>query len=438
MRRTWPARRRSSALTALLVGLIGLINTACIVFSPLSDTPGPATATPSPGRTPPSGPAQSPPPATLPPGTPSAGPPFPAPIAGQAVYDFAAVLSPEAESEADDLIDTIQGKSGTEIVVYTQYKPDADERSTADDAFTLITDWAIGEPDGDGMVVFWNVTRLDCKVGVPGNGEIQLYAAPGSVERLSKERRQQIFDQDMLPWLRYCAEDDALLAGLETIDELLGVPPTPAPTPSPTPMPTPSGPATGACADPTYTLDDTYWPNGYAWWFDDDSVPQEYDRDLVLEVVKRAFDNITSARNDCGLPDNVTATSDYRGITSDDACQGTTFRNVVGFGKLPRSSDILAYMCPFYSTSGNVPYAHIPINSNVDWSLRPRTCSFGEWDLETTLTHEVGHVFGLGHVGERRHGDLTMSTISNGACDTEELTLGLGDILGLEELYGPP
>ena len=353
------------------------------------------------------------------------------------MYDFAEVLSPDAESDASNLIATIQGKTGTEIVVYTQYKPDSDEGSTEDDAAALIADWAIGEPGADGMVVFWNVTRLECKVGVP-NRQIQLYAAPGVVERLSKEERKQIFDQDMLPWLRYCDEDHGLLAGLEAVDELLGVEPTPSPTPMPTPLPTPDGPAKGACADPTYTLDDTFWPNGYEWYFDDDSVPQEYDRDLVLEVVKRAFDNITSARNDCGLPDNVTATSLYRGITSDDACQGTTFRNVVGFGKLPRASDILAYVCPFYSPSGEVPYAHILVNSNVDWSLRSGTCSGREWDLETTLTHEVGHVFGLGHVGERRHGDLTMSTIANGACDTEELTLGLGDILGLEELYRSP
>jgi hypothetical protein len=346
------------------------------------------------------------------------------------VYDFAAVLSPDTESDAANLIATIEQNTGAEIVVYTQYKPDSDGDSTEQDAAALIAEWAIGGAGQDGMVVFWNATRRDCKVGVSGNGQIQLYAAPGFVERLSNEERQQLFDQDMLPWLRYCDEDQALVAGLEAIDELLGV--------APTPVPTPAEPATGACADPTYSLNDLFWPDGYEFYLDEGSVPDKYDKDEVLAVIKQAFDNITSARNDCGLPDNVGATWHYRGHTTEDACPDTTFQNVVGVGKLPRSSGVLAVMCP-YGDPDEVPaYAHILINLNVAWSLSPETCTRRQQDLETTLTHEVGHVFGLGHVGERRHGDLTMSPVSNGACDTEELSLGLGDVLGLEELYGSP
>jgi hypothetical protein len=44
----------------------------------------------------------------------------------------------------------------------------------------------------------------------------------------------------------------------------------------------------------------------------------------------------------------------------------------------------------------------------------------------------------LGHVNERRHVDLTMITRSNGPCTADEITLGLGDVLALEELYGQP
>jgi hypothetical protein len=75
------------------------------------------------------------------------------------------------------------------------------------------------------------------------------------------------------------------------------------------------------------------------------------------------------------------------------------------------------------------------INSDIDWALSEESCRRGEELLEATITHEFGHIFGLSHVSERTHGDLTMSPTSNGPCVADEITLGLGDVLGLEELY---
>ena len=50
----------------------------------------------------------------------AAGPPFPEPVDGQAVYDTAGILSPAAIASAEATIDTIEERTGAEIVVYSQ------------------------------------------------------------------------------------------------------------------------------------------------------------------------------------------------------------------------------------------------------------------------------------------------------------------------------
>ena len=51
------------------------------------------------------------------------------------------------------------------------------------------------------------------------------------------------------------------------------------------------------------------------------------------------------------------------------------------------------------------------------------------------MTHERGHTFGLNHVAETGHGNLTMSPLINGPCQINERTLGRGDVLGLDRKY---
>ena len=77
--------------------------------------------------------------------------------------------------------------------------------------------------------------------------------------------------------------------------------------------------------------------------------------------------------------------------------------------------------------------ADIRINNQYPWAATMATCNNEEL-IEPTITHEVGHVFGLGHVGERKHPLLTMSVASDGACNNAASTLAWGDIKGLESL----
>jgi uncharacterized membrane protein YgcG len=202
-------------------------------------TATPPTPSPTAVVTPTSSPTLEPTAApTATPDTPPAGPPFPPPINDVVVYDYANILSPATEQRATDIIVGIEHRVGAEVVVYTQYKLGSDEASTEQDALTLINQWGVGRKGfDDGLAIMWNTNRRECLPGVPGNGQVQLYGAPGyAAAYLSNGDRQAIFDNDMLPNLRQCDEDGALLAALAKIDA--AAPATPQPTRLPaTPTP---------------------------------------------------------------------------------------------------------------------------------------------------------------------------------------------------------
>jgi hypothetical protein len=61
------------------------------------------------------------------------------------------------------------------------------------------------------------------------------------------------------------------------------------------------------------------------------------------------------------------------------------------------------------------------------------TCG-GRYVIRAVQAHERGHTFGLEHVAESTHGNLTMSE-QIGSCSDQEFWLGRGDVLGMRARY---
>jgi hypothetical protein len=201
----------------------------------------------------------------------------------------------------------------------------------------------------------------------------------------------------------------------------------------------PAGTGRGACSDGAYSLNGDDWDRSYHWYFNRDSTPSEVDEGRATGAVRDGVENIPQANNDCGLADRVGATQKYQGtkndagnIGSDSTCNGSDGRNMVGFGNLLAGD--LAFSC-WWTRSGAIIEGDIRLNKfEYSWVVNIGGLCVGKYSVEAVVTHEAGHVFGLGHVSEALHGALTMSPVML-TCQSSEKSLGTGDVRGLEALY---
>lgn len=205
-----------------------------------------------------------------------------------------------------------------------------------------------------------------------------------------------------------------------------------------------AGPAASPskCNDSAFTtLNGSSWPGTYRWYFRKGTTPNELSKAGATNALTDSVNNITKSSNGCGLDDQVSATASYKGsttqasdVTSQPACKASPgSKNVTEFGPIG-GGGILAATCT-YSTGagGDIVFADVRINTGFEW-WTGGGCS-GAYGVRAVQTHEYGHAFGLGHVSEADHGNLTMSTNINSACSNFEASLGRGDVLGLRSLY---
>ena len=194
-----------------------------------------------------------------------------------------------------------------------------------------------------------------------------------------------------------------------------------------------------ACKDRTSNLEGHTWRTGLRYRVNLKAMPGRLHGRKVVKQIKVANGNMRKGRNTCGKPRLKTPASHFLGRTAakpnirpgGPSCGTGNSRNVVAFGNLP--GGLLGWTC-YWFLGGRMVGADMLIDNgpNLVTSL-PRNCT-SKWDFEGTVTHEWGHAYGLAHTGSG-HANLTMQHILS-PCSTYARTLGLGDWIGMNRMYG--
>lgn len=126
----------------------------------------------------------------------------------------------------------------------------------------------------------------------------------------------------------------------------------------------------------------------------------------------------------------------YDGTTTQSP---SNYDDVVGF-----NSAILNAAATDIPTSPTYYGFEIKVSSTVSWSWTPcsppgqpcTTLTENSDDIQGPLTHEWGHVVGMGHVLAQQDEYLTMNPGVEGCTGCRLAnTLGLGDVLGVRHIY---
>ncbi|MFL5899588.1 MAG: hypothetical protein ACJ75S_00085 [Solirubrobacterales bacterium] len=198
--------------------------------------------------------------------------------------------------------------------------------------------------------------------------------------------------------------------------------------------------ALGECSDTAYSLHGWRWYWTYLWYFKQDTTPEGLSGANVASALESATQSITGARNTCGMADNIPATQQYGGSTTTWAninlsgCLASDGVNLTDFAGGP--GGVLAQTCTWENSPGTAGSSDTRFNDSLfDWMPDGSGTCGGRYVIRSVAAHERGHTFGIAHVGEGTHGNLTMSEVI-GPCSDQEYWLGRGDVLGLRARYG--
>lgn len=203
-----------------------------------------------------------------------------------------------------------------------------------------------------------------------------------------------------------------------------------------------SGP--GECSDASRNPWAPRLYNYLRYYFNRRSTPSNLPDLSVARAIRKAGNNVSGVRDACGIPDRVPAVLKYRGATrtsvnmdAGGTCKANDHESVVGFGNLPVGSTGNTCVWAWIQDGADrINSSDVRLNKfDYRWTTAVTRSCRGKYDVQSTMTHERGHTFGLGDVSDSSHPNLTMSSRSNGACQISERSLGKGDAIGLNEKY---
>jgi len=119
----------------------------------------------------------------------------------------------------------------------------------------------------------------------------------------------------------------------------------------------------------------------------------------------------------------------YKGTTTRTAGRRDGY-NVIAWGAYQAGVIAVTYI---WSSGSRIVETDCRMNTYYKWSLSGEA---GKFDVQNIMTHELGHWCGLADL--YNDADYWLTMYGYGAYgETYKRTLGLGDILGLESVYGP-
>lgn len=173
-------------------------------------------------------------------------------------------------------------------------------------------------------------------------------------------------------------------------------------------------------------------------------------------AIRNGMANLVSGYNSCGLQRNFRAYNNYLGnttyranISNAPGCTTHDGRNTVNWGVLDGDTATLqaplAVACTWLALGTGVAgvrdeitEADVKINNRYSWlTAAPSSTCTRRWDVQSVMTHEFGHTYGLNHTPapDTDHRQQTMNPATF-ECSTFQRSLGRGDWTGMWNIYG--